>query len=54
MNNYPIYFNNNYYFNIQNEINILKEKINILEEKIKLLENNKNNYLEKDDNYYVI
>ena len=41
--------------NIIEEINYLKRKILELEEKIKLLETNKNNnYLKKDDSYYMI
>ena len=43
---------NNYYLE---ELKRLKERIHILEEKIKQLENkNTNNYLKKDDNYYMI
>lgn len=43
---------NNYYLA---ELKKLIERINILEEKVKSLEkNNSNNYLKKDDNYYMI
>ena len=56
MMNYPLPISpqiNNY--NIIEKINILNEKIKILEEKIKIIENEKkNNYLKKDDNYYMI
>ena len=43
---------NNYYLE---ELKRLNERISILEEKIKTLENkNINNYLKKDDNYYML
>ncbi|MBR2678856.1 MAG: hypothetical protein IKE63_05515 [Bacilli bacterium] len=51
MNNfpYPIIFPNNC------EIAIIREKLKELEERIKLLENEKNdNYLQEDNNYYMI
>ena len=50
---YPIY--PNYPYNLIDEINKLKEEINILEQRItKIEKQNKNNYLKKDDNYYMI
>ena len=55
MNNFvfpPIPNPYNYYLE---ELKRLKDRITILEEKIKILENkNNNNYLKKDDNYYMI
>ena len=58
MNNFSYPFppiNNNYFINIPEEIIKLRERINILEKKIKNIENNNdNNYLKKDDNYYMI
>ena len=53
MNNLPmpIPFIN---FDIINEINILKERVRILEEKINNSDDYNSNYLEKDDNYYMI
>ena len=51
---YPPFPPNNNNF-IMDEINKLKERINYLENKIRLLENNnENNYLKKDDTYYMI
>ena len=59
MYNFPIPIPpiSNNYFNadIQNELNLLKERITILENKIKSMEtSNENNYMKKDDNYYMI
>ena len=54
MNNFPIPFppiNNNYFFNIIEEINKLNERITKLEEK---LNKEEKNYLKKDDNHYMI
>ncbi|MBR3145965.1 MAG: hypothetical protein IKF47_01750 [Bacilli bacterium] len=55
MNNFPIPFppinNNNYFFNIIEEINKLNERITKLEEK---LNKEQKDYLKKDDNYYMI
>ncbi len=56
MNNFPIPFppintNNNYFFNVIEEINKLNERITKLEEKINKEEKD---YLKKDDNYYMI
>lgn len=59
MNNFPIPVypinNNNYYFNIISEINKLKEDVEELKEKINKINCSKeNNYLKKEDNYYMI
>ena len=58
MNNYLLPFpptNNNFFFNYQEEIRLIKERINYLEKRIEDLEKKKEtNYLKKDDNYYII
>ena len=59
MNNIPIIYppmmNNNYYFNLQRELNEIKERVKILENRIYEIEKKKEDaYLKKDDNYYMI
>ena len=59
MNNFPFLIPpiNNMYINsdIQTELIKLNERITMLENKIKKLETtNENNYMKKDDNYYMI
>lgn len=59
MNNFPFPIPpiNNMYINsdIQTELIKLNERITMLENKIKKLETtNENNYMKKDDNYYMI
>ena len=59
MNNIPIIYppmmNNNYYFNLQRELNEIKERVKILENRIYEIEKKKEeSYLKKDDNYYMI
>lgn len=47
--------NQNNQINIMEEINNLKKEINILKEKIKHIEENKkNNFLQKDDGFYMM
>ncbi len=51
----PYNINPYYYCNLQTKIQELENRINHLEERITLLEKNKEqNYLKKDDNYYMI
>ena len=53
MNYFPFPIDNNY--QIIQELNRINEKIKLLEVKISKLEKNNNkDYLEKDDNYYMI
>jgi len=55
MNPYPFQvpiINQNDYYYILNELNKLKRKIKYLEDQIN--KSNENNYLKKDDNYYMI
>ena len=59
MNNVPIIYppmmNNNYFFNLQRELNEIKERVKILEDRISEIEKKKeDSYLKKDDNYYMI
>jgi len=57
MINYPIPISQqiNNYYNVIEEIKKLEKKIKILEEKINRIEvEKKNNYLKKDDTYYMI
>ena len=58
MNNFPLPFppmNNNYCYNFQDELSVLKAKIDSLEKRIEILEKKKEqNYLKKEDNYYMI
>ena len=59
MNNFQFPFlpmgNNINIYNLDNELNKIKEDIKIIKEKINKLEKEKENtYLKKDDNYYMI
>lgn len=59
MNNFPIPFppisTNNYYYNFQEEFIALKKKVDELEERVQYLEKSKEqNYLKKEDNYYML